>query len=189
MHFNKHMNLEGTHAFLGASKYSWVNYDEDKLIDSYRKHMQKQLGTELHDLAQKLIETKTKLPDDGKTLSRYVNDSIGFDMTPEVMLKPDFIHYCFGTADAISFRNRKLRIFDLKTGTSKVSFLQLVIYAALFCLEYDEHPNDIDIELRIYQNDDVEILEPEKAEILHVMAKIKRFDTVIREMQGGYTIG
>ena len=26
---------EGAHAFLGASKYSWLNYDEEKLIEAY----------------------------------------------------------------------------------------------------------------------------------------------------------
>ena len=31
MIFNKHSNLEGQHAFLGASKFHWINYDEDKI--------------------------------------------------------------------------------------------------------------------------------------------------------------
>ena len=35
MIFNKHSNLEGQHAFLGASKYHWINYSEDKVADSY----------------------------------------------------------------------------------------------------------------------------------------------------------
>ena len=30
MTFNKHYDLMGKHAFLGASKYHWINYDEDK---------------------------------------------------------------------------------------------------------------------------------------------------------------
>ena len=29
MHFQEHSRLEGTHAFLGASTYHWVNYDLD----------------------------------------------------------------------------------------------------------------------------------------------------------------
>ena len=32
MNFNKHSNLEGQHAFLGASKYHWINYSEEKTI-------------------------------------------------------------------------------------------------------------------------------------------------------------
>ena len=29
MNFVKRSNLEGKHALLGASKYHWINYDED----------------------------------------------------------------------------------------------------------------------------------------------------------------
>ena len=36
MKFNDHSRLEGAHAFLSASKYHWVNYDDAKLIESYR---------------------------------------------------------------------------------------------------------------------------------------------------------
>ncbi len=28
MNFNSHKNLEGQHAFLSASNYSWINYSE-----------------------------------------------------------------------------------------------------------------------------------------------------------------
>ena len=35
MVFNKHSDLEGSHAFLSASKYHWINYDEEKLAQSY----------------------------------------------------------------------------------------------------------------------------------------------------------
>ena len=35
MNFNKHSKLEGQHAFLGASKYHWINYDEEKIAESY----------------------------------------------------------------------------------------------------------------------------------------------------------
>ena len=31
MNFNKHSNLEGRHAFLGASKYHWIRYSDDKI--------------------------------------------------------------------------------------------------------------------------------------------------------------
>ena len=33
MNFNNHSNLEGQHAFLGASKYHWINYGEDKVAE------------------------------------------------------------------------------------------------------------------------------------------------------------
>ena len=35
MLWNSHLNIKDQHAFLSASKYHWVNYDEDKLDDVY----------------------------------------------------------------------------------------------------------------------------------------------------------
>ena len=42
--------------------------------------------------------------------------------------------------------------------------------------------NDIKIELRIYQNDECNILEPEKEEILYIIDRIKRSDDIINNM-------
>lgn len=39
MNFNNHSNLEGQHAFLGASKYHWINYGEDKVAEAYRNFL------------------------------------------------------------------------------------------------------------------------------------------------------
>lgn len=114
MNFNRHSNLEGQHAFLGASKYHWINYDEDKVATAFRNHIATQRGTELHDLAARLILLRQKLPKSQKTLNMYVNDAIGYKMTPEQMLY--YSENCFGTADAISFKQNVLRIHDLKTG-------------------------------------------------------------------------
>ena len=83
MIFNKHSALEGQHAFLGASKYHWINYDESKVAESYSKFLATQKGTELHDFAAKCITLGQKLPKSQKTLNMYVNDAIGFKMTPE----------------------------------------------------------------------------------------------------------
>ena len=134
MNFNRHSNLEGQHAFLGASKYHWINYDEDKVATAFRNHIATQRGTELHDLAARLILLRQKLPKSQKTLNMYVNDAIGYKMTPEQMLY--YSENCFGTADAISFKQNVLRIHDLKTGEIPAHMEQLMIYAALFCLEY-----------------------------------------------------
>ena len=60
MNFNKHFNLEGKHAFLGASKYSWLNYDTDKLKEAYFNQQAKYRGTELHELASKCINLGVK---------------------------------------------------------------------------------------------------------------------------------
>lgn len=181
MHFNKHSSVEGQHAFLSASKYHWVNYDEDKLTRVYSTYLATMKGTELHDLACRLIRMGIKLPRTQKTLNMYVNDAIGFKMTPEQVLY--YSPNAFGTADAISFRKNLLRIHDLKTGVSKVSMLQPEIYAALFCLEYDVKPNDIHMELRIYQSDDIMIHEPDPDDIFHIMDKIVTFDRRIEEMR------
>ena len=93
-----------------------------------------------------------------------------------------FFFICFGTADAISFKNDFLRIHDLKTGTTPASMVQLEIYAALFCLEYDFDPQDIKIELRIYQSDDVMIYEPPAVNVAEIMETIKEFDKYLKEL-------
>lgn len=181
MNFNKHLELEGLHAFLGASKYHWINYDDEKLEDSFLKAMAKQKGTQLHDFACQCIKLGIKLPKTTKTLNMYVNDAIGYKMTPE---QPLFYSInCFGTADAISFKRNLLRIHDLKTGVTPASMHQLEIYASMFCLEYDVNPNDINMELRIYQNDAIQILEPKKEDILYIMNKIVTFDRKIERIK------
>ena len=50
MIFNQHSDLEGRHAFLSPSKYSWLNYDQDKLEEAYKRQYATQIGTLLHDL-------------------------------------------------------------------------------------------------------------------------------------------
>ena len=132
MNFNTHSDLEGMHAFLGASKYSWINYDEEKLAESYRNVLAKKKGTELHDFACRAIQLGIKLPKNNNTLNMYVNDAIGYKMVPEQVLY--YSPNCFGTADTISFKKKLLRIHDLKTGVTKASMKQLEIYAALFFL-------------------------------------------------------
>lgn len=89
-----------------------------------------------------------------------------------------------GTADAISFRNNFLRIHDLKTGTRPVHIEQLEIYAALFCLEYKVKPTDIKIELRIYQNDEILVHEPEPEEIIVIMNKIIHLNKILEDVEG-----
>ena len=181
MIFQKHSNLEGQHAFLGASKYHWINYDESKVMESYTNYLAKQKGTRLHEFAAEAIRLRQKLPRSQKTLNMYVNDAIGFKMTPEQILY--YSDNCFGTADAISFRDRLLRIHDLKTGAIPAHMEQLLVYAALFCLEYREKPSAIDIELRIYQSDDILIHNPCADEIEPIMDKIIAFDKVINKIK------
>lgn len=181
MNFNKHFNLEGRHAFLSASKYHWINYDEEKLMAAYQNHLAVQRGTDLHELAKKCILLGIKLPRSKMTLNMYVNDAIGFQMTPEQPLY--YSENCFGTCDAISFRNNFLRIHDLKSGVTPAHMEQLIVYAALFCLEYDVDPFKIEIELRIYQSDNVIIENPDPNDVRIVMDKIVFFDKRLNMMQ------
>lgn len=181
MRFNRHSGLDGTHALLSPSKYHWVNYSEDQIDASIVKSFAAARGTALHNLAKDLIVLGQNLPDTTATLNAYVNDAIGFRMTPEQPLF--YSRNCYGTADAISFRHNKLRIHDLKTGVSPTSLTQLEVYVALFCLEYEVDPNSIEIELRIYQNDEVRIYTGDPLTIFAIMDKIRVFDARIEQLR------
>lgn len=184
MTFNDHSKLKDQHAFLSASKYHWINYDSEKLMNAYLKWRASERGTELHDFARRAIQLGVRLADNTKTLNRYVNDAISFKLTPEQVLY--YSDNCFGTADAIGFRNNFLRIHDLKTGDSPSSFHQLEVYAALFCLEYNKIPSDkLKMEFRIYQNDDFRVYDPNPEDIKAIMNKIIDFDKQIEELKGG----
>lgn len=180
MSFNTHFNFEGRHAFLSPSSYHWINYTDEKLEQRFATALAARHGSALHDFAHQAIELGVKLPANKKTLSLYVNDAIGYRMTPEQVLY--YSENCFGTADAISFRRNKLRIHDLKTGVTPTSEHQLEVYAAIFCLEYMHKPFDLSIELRIYQSDEVRIYEADPDNITHIMDRIKTFDKKIKEM-------
>lgn len=182
MIFNRHTNLEGLHAPFGASKSSWLRYDDNKAIEVYQNMRAAEMGTRLHEWAAETIKLGIKQPRSSKTIYAYVNDAIGFKMDTEVVLF--YSERFFGTADAISFRNNFLRIHDLKTGTTPVKIEQLMIYAALFCLEYKVKPGEIDMELRIYQNDGVLVHNPTADEILPIMDKIVHLNKLLENMEG-----
>lgn len=187
--FYDHSKLKGLHAFLGASKYHWLNYDENKIIQSYLNFKAAEKGTELHDFADRCIKLRQKLPHSKKTLNMYVNDAIGFRMVPEQVLF--YSENCFGTTDAICFReqpnsDRKiLRIHDYKSGLVPAHMEQLQIYAALFCLEYKISAYDIDIELRIYQNDEIVYDRPDPELIMVICKKIIENDKILNKLKEG----
>jgi hypothetical protein len=143
--------------------------------------MASQKGTDLHKLANDMIRLGVRARDEPTTMNMYVNDAIGFRMSPEVLLF--YSLNCFGTADTICFRKNKLRIHDLKTGLRLTSERQLEVYAALFCLEYQFKPHEIEIELRIYQNDEIRVYEADPDVIAHIMDKIRTFDRRINELR------
>lgn len=181
MNWNRHSNLEGVHSFLSPSKYSWLNYDDEQLSAAYSRFLGIQRGTELHELAKRLIKLGVKLPKKNETLNLYVNDAISYKMHPEQPLV--YSMNSFGTADSISFERKLLRIHDLKTGTTPASMHQLEIYSALFCLEYGYSPESIDMELRIYQNNEVLVHSPESSVIDDIMDKIQMFDEQIEKIK------
>lgn len=181
MNFNEHSDLSGRHAFLSPSNYHWINYDDDKLILRYRSYRAAAHGTDLHNFAHDAIRLGIRLPDDGSTMSLYVNDGIDFGMTVEQSLF--YSNNCFGHADTMSFNGEVLRISDLKTGIHGASEHQLEVYAALFCLEYIHTPFEIEIELRIYQNNNVLLFTPYPEAIERIMTKIIMFDHTIEEMK------
>ena len=201
MDFLKHSELKGLHASFSPSKPAWVNYDNDKSFEMYVKSWIATVGTVAHSYAENCIRNNIRLSKGDKksfkiylldnatqkipsiivdsldldfiflNLIPYVNDAIGFNMKPEVILK--YSDLFFGTADTISFINNFLHIHDLKTGTKPVHIEQLMIYAALFCLEYKYKPNELKgIELRIYQSSEVSVFTPSPDDILHIMDKI-----------------
>ena len=154
-----------------------------------------EIGTALHELAEVLIRANVKLKKNDESVvlvhllkagiprnvididriynnfRTYVNDAIGFRMIPEQILY--YSDVCFGTADAISFRQNFLRIHDYKSGTTPAKMEQLLCYAALFCLEYKTKPSSLDgCELRIYQNDEILYHEPTVDQIVPIMDKI-----------------
>ena len=69
MQWNNHYRdvPEGAHAFLGASKYSWLNYSDEKIAQTYRSHLATLKGTELHRIAADLIKSGIKLPKSKKS--------------------------------------------------------------------------------------------------------------------------
>lgn len=185
MHFNRHSELHNLHARLSPSKYHWINYTEERMEEVFFAAEAAARGTRLHDLAHRLIKEGIKLPRTNATLNLYVNDCIGWRLSPEVPLF--YSPNAFGHADAAGYEVRKklLRISDLKTGVTPTSEKQLEVYAALFFLEYGRMlgvtPFDVRGELRIYQDDERREYDMDPGHIVHIMDRIKTFDKLINE--------
>lgn len=188
MRWQRHLELRDKHATLMApSNYYWTDYTEEQISKTIHTSQNARLGDRKHKLAAELVTLRTKLPPILKTMNMYVNDAVNFKMTAE---QPLFYSWnCYGTADAISFRqdpntNRwMLRIHDLKTGSTRTNMRQLEVYACLFCLEYDHNPADIDIELRIYKSDNVDIYIPDLDDLIHIIQQIKFMDQMIDDIE------
>lgn len=211
MNFLRHSDLEGKHALLSASSWRWLNDDPDDLTKRICSQYATTIGTILHEVAAKHIKYRIKMnkydkknvmlellsqgipgtiidllefDDIFENLMTYVNDGVGFKMHPEVVLY--YSDNFFGTTDSISYNenSRSLRIHDYKSGTTPAHIEQLLIYTALFCLEYRIKPMEIaEIELRIYQNNEIVYHNPELDEIAPVIDKIITFDKFLKQMK------
>lgn len=174
MRLNSHSEkLKDRHSFLSPSKFAWLRYDDQKLERMFAEHLAAVRGTEEHDFAARAIKLGHRMPDVEKTMNMYVNDCIGWRMKPEVTLY--WSEFCFGHADALGFSESKmeLKISDLKTGRTPTQFDQLLVYAALFCLEYEyPRPWELDIELRIYQSNKVKLMEADPDDVFRAMDRI-----------------
>ena len=208
MIWNRHSNLEGKHAFLSASKYTWLNKTSEEIAESYKNSFATTIGTLLHSYAESCIQYREKLRksdihgvkidllregvpefaidirESFPTLMMFVNDAIDYRMDQEVLLY--YSDLCFGTTDAIGVEKNLLRIHDLKTGVSTAKMDQLMIYAALFFHEYaylGYKPENLRTELRIYQLGDIAVLEPEPEQIREVMEDIVEKDRVLQALK------
>lgn len=155
---------------LGHKLTSVKNVKENLETFIFRKYFNEELD-DISGFGKQLLKNIGYLPKEVfETVKTYINHGIGYKMIPELTLVYSDIF--FGTADTISFRDNYLRIHDLKTGSTPAHIEQLLIYTAFFCLEYRIKPGEIDIELRIYQNDEILYHKPEADEILPIMDKI-----------------
>lgn len=176
-------NKISDHAFLSPSNYSWLRYDEKRLVEAFQNHKKAALGTRLHRLAAELISLSQRLPDTPAAFNAFVNDAIGFRMEPEVFLF--YNKYAFGTADAISFRAKILRVHDLKTGVkvTPAATDQLLIYAALFVLEYGIVSSELEsIQLRIYNDSTHYVREPSVNEVYGTASLIQKLSKKLEEL-------
>jgi hypothetical protein len=152
---------------------------------TFTKFLAKERGARLHAFAAEAIRLgiELELGNPKRTLSLYVNDAIGYKMTPEQSLC--YSENCFGKADTISFRRNFLRIHDYKSGSTPTSMHQVEVYAALFCLEYNFKPENIKMELRLYQSNEVITHRPPPEDIRRIMEKIVIFDQRIDKLKNG----
>lgn len=129
MNYTRHSELEGKHAFLGASKSGWLRKSPDELFRAYARTYITTIGTAIHDIARKHIKHSFPVTLDDKNsvllslvedykiplqiidaavdfasvfdnFMIYVNDCIDYDMVPEQILY--YSYNCFATTDAIN---------------------------------------------------------------------------------------
>ena len=175
----------GDHSIFSPSQPAFFNYSVEKLLEVYRNKKAVEEGTKKHELAAMMIAAREKVWRCKRTWNMYVNDAIDYGMDPEIRLY--YSEHFSGTADAIYYdpEEKILRIHDLKTGVTKAKWEQLEGYAALFFLQYGDRynmsPENSSMELRIYQSNEVRILEPDPNDIRLKMDTYIVFEEVLKE--------
>lgn len=219
MSFPQFSHRPGDHAPFSPSSPSWLNYDDEMVINSYQNKHKSELGTEIHEWSSIQIKLGNKISNAREvsksvktfiykkyekapdyrdmlifnlrylptevygTVKKFVNDSIVEHMESEQEV--GYSEKFWGTSDAIKYKNGLLQVFDLKTGTSQAKPEQLYIYAALYCLQHTVNPFENLIEIRLYQNDDVYIENPDPKLIMDIMDKIVHLNKVLTKFEGG----
>lgn len=208
-------DLADRHAIFAPSTPYWLGYSDDQIMKLYVSSYAASTGTILHDIARKYIKHGKKMPKTGKqsvivdlldqgipqlvldnmpagdiwwaNLVNYVNDSVSFKMTPEVQLY--YSDFFFGKTDAICFDEQTgfLRIHDLKNGVQPAKMEQLMIYEALFVLQWGSimgfTVGDINSELRIYQGGEIIFHNPGPTDILPIMDRMTTVTKALTAMQ------
>lgn len=186
MNWNQH-SVKDEHAMFPPSQPAWLRYDEAKLRSRYETIDATKRGTLLHEHAANCIKMGTKLADYHQTLNMYVNDAIGYEMSPERLLmgSPHF----YGTADSILFDDRTgtIRVHDYKSGVSKVYEDQVNLYIAYALLEYGDlygmTPEKCTMEGRIYQTNGVKIWNPDPEYIRWIMNVVKTNEILLSKWE------
>lgn len=148
----------------------------------YEKYSSTDYG--LSSYGHTLLHNMKYIPEETfSTVKTYINDCVALKMDTEVLV--DFSDNFFGTADAIRFDGKALKVFDLKTGSSPAKIEQPLIYACLYLLKYRLAAESISVEVRIYQNNDILRAIPEPNDLIPIMNKIIHFDSIMDTYAGG----
>ena len=136
---------------------------ESYIFEKYKKDRNK--------YGLRLIEHLNYIPKEVfEAVKFYINDGIGYKMTVEQPVV--YSDKIYGTMDTVCFNDNLLRIHDLKTGSHEADMEQLEVYAALFCLEYDFKPSELEFELTLYQWDGKVVHNPTVENLLPIIDAI-----------------
>ncbi len=89
MILNEHSELRGKHAMFSPSQPSWLNYDEEKIVERMINYYRAPLGTEIHEFCEGRIRRKRRINKSAKvyqlvedfifTKYTYLNDGAQFE--------------------------------------------------------------------------------------------------------------